>query len=105
MNNTKLIEYCERVKTSPNYEGAKRFFNEWRAEIGKESKKPNARQKRGMPYSRTMRKWLKEQGGANEQWVSDCANLAKKMMEKLHLFFVTGRRNTQRWGGIYESHY
>ena len=82
MNNTKLIDYCERVKTSPNYDGAKRFFNEWRAEIGKESKKPNARQKRGMPYSRTMRKWLKDQGSANEQWVSDCANLAKKMMEK-----------------------
>ena len=31
MNNTKLIEYCERVKTSPIYEDAKRFFLEWLA--------------------------------------------------------------------------
>ena len=82
MNSKQLIEYCERVKTSPNYEDAKRFFLEWIAEIAKENKKPKARQKRGMAYSRTKRRWLKEQGVANEQWISDCANLANKMMEK-----------------------
>lgn len=84
MTNTKLLEYCERVKTSPNYEGAKRFFLEWRAEMGKESKKPKGRQRRGMPYARTLRKWLRESGGMNEQYISDCANLAKKMMEKFN---------------------
>ena len=80
MDNTKLIEYCERVKTSPIYEDAKRFFNEWRAEIAKESKK--SKQYRGTPYDRTLRRWLRESGGRDEQYISDCANLAKKMMEK-----------------------